>query len=67
MQVSTAGLLLAAAFMVVGCVSESAVFRSPDGQRFFQRRVCRRTNDGRATGYSSKPGGRFLFFKPASH
>ena len=36
MQVSTAGLLLAAAFMVVGCVSESAVFRSPDGRKFFR-------------------------------
>ena len=36
MQVSTAGLLLAVASMLVGCVSESAVFRSPDGKNFFR-------------------------------
>jgi len=35
MRISTAGLLvLAAASMLVGCVSERTVFHSPDGMNF---------------------------------
>jgi hypothetical protein len=36
MRISNAGLLLAAASMLVGCVSESAIFRSPDGKNFLR-------------------------------
>jgi hypothetical protein len=35
-RIPTAALLLAA-FMLPGCVSESAVFHSPDGRNYFRQ------------------------------
>jgi hypothetical protein len=36
MRIAAAGLLFAAASMLVGCVSESTLFHSPDGRNYFR-------------------------------